>query len=418
MKITKVIHIQFSTESGGRAALRLQRAFAAVNVESGIVSLMSGMQGISGIKYLGQLPKLISKIDNSIQAFLMRKSIKSMGSFSYPVLGTNVANIREVKSADIIYIHWALNGFLNFRSIRGIAKLNKPVIVFLHDMWSITGGCHHSFTCQKYKTDGCGNCPMFLTNKNNDLSAIEFRKKQKLYSRYTNLYFVSPSQWLHNCAKESLLTRDKPLFYIPNILDITLFKPIDKTTAKQILNIDTEETVIAFGAISINSPYKGWIYLQKALELLKHNYAFKNISILIFGGVYDKEIADAIPFKTKFMGYLKDEYSTSLIYNAADVFIAPSLAEAFGYVVMEALSCGTPVVGFNVGGIPDMIRHKENGYLAKYKDADDLSNGIAYILNNHVKGSLPPELDPALTIQKHLELFEYINLKQANSANR
>ena len=108
------------------------------------------------------------------------------------------------------------------------------------------------------------------------------------------------------------------------------------------------------------------------------------------------------------MGYLKDEYSTALVYNAADIFIAPSLAEAFGYVVMEALSCGTPVVGFNVGGIPDMISHKQNGYLAEYKSAEDIAAGIQFCLENNIKGSLLPDLDPALTIQRHVDLFEQI----------
>ena len=406
------MQIQYSMESGGRAALRLQRAFNKVDVESDIVSLIFNVQGITHVKYLGKKAKFISRIDNVIQAYLTRKSIKEMGSFSYPFLGTNVAKLKEIKNADIIYIHWALNGLLNFKSMEQIARLNKPVIIFLHDMWAITGGCHHSFTCNKYKTTGCNECPMFTEIKKNDLSAKEFKKKLNLYSKYNNLHFLAPSRWLYNCAKESLLTKDKPVFYIPNILDETLFKPIDKIVAKQILNIDINEKVIAFGAISVSSPYKGWIYLQKALELLNQDDTIKNISVLIFGSVYNKEIADAIPFKTKFMGYLKDEYSTSLIYNAADIFIAPSVAEAFGYVVMEALSCGTPVVGFAVGGIPDMIRHKENGYLAKYKDAEDVAEGIKYCLNNNIKGRLLPELQPAETAKKHLEMFAKINTEK------
>ena len=406
--MTKVVHIQYSMESAGRAALRLQKAFSNVNVESGIVSLQNSMQAVPDIKYLGIRARLICRIEDKIQAYLTRKVIKQMGSFSYPVLGTNVAKFEEVKNADIIYIHWALKGLLNFRSIKQIARLNKPVIIFLHDMWNITGGCHHSFTCEKYKTEGCNNCPMFPGDKKNDLSAKEFKKKLRLYSKYDNLYFVSPSWWLYTCAKESLLTKDKPVFYIPNILDNTIFKPADKTTAKQILNIDAGETVIAFGAITVNSPYKGWAYLQKALELLSQDDSLKNISVLIFGTEYNKEIADSIAFKTRFMGYLKDEYSTALVYNAADVFIAPSLAEAFGYVVMEALSCGTPVVGFDVGGIPDMISHKENGYLAKYKDAKDVCNGIKFCLQNKIKGYLLPAIEPAETIKKHLALFDQI----------
>ncbi len=404
----KVAHIQFSIESGGRAALRLQSAFKNVPVDSNIISLMPNAQGLYNVKYLNVGARLISRISNKIHSYLTRKSIKNLGSFSYPVLGNNVAKLPEVQDADIIYIHWALNGLLNFTSIKQIAKLNKPVIIFLHDMWAITGGCHHSFNCDKYKTQGCNACPMFNSEIKNDLSAKEFNKKLKLYSAFTNLYFVSPSRWLFQCAGQSLLTRNKPLFYIPNILDDTLFKPFDKNIAKQILNIDINATVISFGAISVNSPYKGWPYLQAALQQLHMQGGIDNVIILIFGSNYDKEIAESIPFTTKFMGYLKDEYSAAVVYNAVDVFIAPSLAEAFGYVVMEALCCGTPVVGFDVGGIPDMIKHKENGYLAKYKDAADVCTGIKFCLQNNIKGYLPPELQPALTLKKHLQLFDQI----------
>lgn len=404
----KIVHIQFSTESGGRAALRLQKALIQENAASGIVSLITSKHTVNNIKYLDWKAVFKSKIDSKIQAFLLRNSKKDLGSFSYPVLGTNVSKLPEVINADIIYIHWALNGLLNFKNFKQIADLKKPVIIFLHDMWAITGGCHHSFTCDKYVTEGCNSCPMLVPQHKSDLSAKEFAKKAKFYSKYNNLFFVAPSQWLYNCAKASLLTKNKPVFYIPNILDDTLFKPANKTITRQILNIGNSETVIAFGAITVTSPYKGWKYLQEALQILAADTGGMNISVLIFGSGYNKEIAEAIPFKTTFMGYLKDEYSTSLIYNSADVFIVPSLAEAFGYVAMEALSCGTPVVGFDVGGLPDMIKHKENGYLAKYKNAADIAEGIRYCVKNNIKGSLLPSIKPSSTIQKHFDLFNSI----------
>ena len=129
---------------------------------------------------------------------------------------------------------------------------------------------------------------------------------------------------------------------------------------------------------------------------------------MVFGSGYNKKIADAIPFKTNFLGYLSDKYSTSLVYNAADVFIAPSVVEAFGYVIMESLYCGTPVVAFDVGGIPDMIKHKENGYIAKYKDANDVCEGIKFCLKHGLKGYLLPNFTRESIIKKHLELFEHI----------
>ncbi|NOT91749.1 glycosyltransferase [Ferruginibacter sp.] len=404
----KVVQLQYSTASGGSSAIRLQKFFLKNNIESSIISLLpDSLNSDEKIKYSGKWMQYISKLDNRLQAYLNRKVIKSYGSFSYPVLGCDVTNFEEIKNADFIYIHWALNGFLNLKSIAQIAALKKPVILVMHDMWNITGGCHHSFTCEKYKT-ACNTCQMFLDAPKNDRSSKEFRRKLKLYSRYNNLYFVSPSKWLYECAKQSALTKNKPLYYIPNAIDNKFFKPIDKLIAKNFLNINTDEIVIAFGAVSIESPYKGWVYMQKALEILHQQNEFKNISVLIFGSDYSKEVADAIPFKIKFMGYLRDVYSTMFVYNAADVFIVPSVADNLPTTVQESLCCGTPVVGFEVGGIPDMIKHKENGYLAKYKDAADIVNGIKFCLQNKTKGYLLSEFEPDATVQKHIEMMESI----------
>ena len=408
--MVKTVHLQYSKASAGKAALRLHNAFLKSNIESSIISLHRDKNDNNKTRYLSKKSKLIARIDVELQSYKLRKINKEYGMFSYPILGTNIAQFDEIKMADFIYIHWALKGFLNFNAIDQLAKLNKPIIFIMHDMWAITGGCHHSFTCEKYTTK-CHNCQFFPGTHERDLSTKEFEKKLKLYTKYNNFYFVSPSKWLYECSKKSLLTKDKPLFYIPNILDHTVFKPFEKKTAKQILNINPDETVIAFGAVSIDSPYKGWTYLQKALEILPKD---ENVFVLIFGSGYNKEIADKIPFKTRFIGYIEDEYSLTIIYNAANVFIAPSIAETFGYVIMEALCCGTPVVAFNTGGIPDLIRHQENGYLAKYRDAEDLAEGIKFCLQSNIKGYLLPNLEPALTVKKHLELFEYIKNESPN----
>lgn len=403
----KIVQIQYSMEASGSAGLKLQNAFLDAGIESSILSLYPGINGNEKIKILGKKARLVSRIDDRIQSFVTRKKIKQFGSFSYPILGSNISHMEQVSNADIIYLHWILGGFLNMKNIEQLAKLGKPIIFFMHDMWTITGGCHHSFTCEKY-ISGCNNCQMFPEHKKNDLSAKEFNKKLKLFSKYNNLYFVSPSKWLYNCANKSFLTKRKPVFYIPNIVENRIFKSFDINIAKQILNIDPTETVLAFGAVSIDNPYKGWEYMQSALEKLQNDSSLKKITILIFGKGYDKTIADAIPFKTKFMGYLKDNLSTVLVYNAADIFIAPSVADNLPSTILEALSCGTPVVAFDTGGIPDLIRHKENGYLAKHKDSDDLANGISFCLSNNLKGYILPQFETSLTIKKHLELFDYI----------
>lgn len=409
--MSKVVQIQYSTESGGSSAYRLQRAFLEEGIESSIISLQQDSFSKDRINYLGIKPSIISKLDTRLQTRLIHSKLEEPGLFSYPILGTNIAGLEEFKEADYIYIHWALNGFLNLNSFKQIAKTSKPVIIILHDMWSITGGCHYSFDCEKYLT-GCSECPMFIKAKKNDFSKKGFDSKLKFYAKYDNLFFVSPSKWLYECAKKALLTKDKPVFYIPNALDNTIFKPSDKKMARQILNIDPDDTIIAFGATSVNSSRKGWTYLQKALEILHAENQLKNISVVVFGSGNNKKVADSIPFKTKFMGYLMDEYSTALVYNAADVFIVPSVADNQPTTVQESLSSGTPVVGFNVGGIPDMISHKENGYLAKYKDAEDLAEGIKYCLQNNLKGYTLPGFKPVDVVNKHRALFDAIEAQK------
>lgn len=403
----KVTQLQFSSESTGRAALRLHKAFLSKGIESTIISLKQVINDDETIIQKGKAPKVIAWIDGKLQSYLLRNNIKRFGKFSYPIFGTNVSQMKEIKEADYIYIHWALGGFLNLSNMEQLAGLQKPIIFFMHDMWTITGGCHHSFTCEKYKSH-CFDCQIFPKTKKNDLSFKGFEKKLKFYSKYTNLFFISPSKWLFDCAKQSALTRNKPIFYIPNLLDKTTFKSLDKKTAKQLFNIDPNEKVILFGAISIDNPYKGWVYLLQALKNLSHELNYKNTSLLIFGSGYKKGISDKIPFKTKFVGHLSDEYSTTLIYNAADVFIAPSLADNLPTTILESLNCGTAVVGFDVGGIPDMIKHKQNGYLAQYKDANDLSEGIKFCLDNKIKGYNLPEFESSAIVNKHFDLFNYI----------
>jgi len=411
----KVVQLQYSKESAGNSAFRLHNAFIQKDIDSTIISLNSDIVNDKKIKYLCKRSRIISLLDYRLKSFLNRKNIKKYGLFSFPVLGTNVSKMDEVKNADVIYLHWVLGGFLNLSNIRQLAKIGKPIIMIMHDMWYITGGCHYSFTCEKYIT-GCSDCQMFPGQKKKDLSAKGFNKKLKLYSKYDNFYFVSPSRWLYDCAKKSFLTKDKPVFYIPNAIDNKLFKPFDKKIAKNILNIDVDEIVIAFGAVKVNSPYKGWSYLQKALDILHQDKDLKNISILIFGSGYDQQIAEAIPFKTKFMGYLKDEYSIIVAYNATDVFVVPSLADNQPTTVMESMCCGTAVVGFDIGGIPDMISHKENGYLAKYKDSNDIANGIRFCIENKIKGKMMPVFEKSSIVKKHIDLISSIknNFKMKN----
>jgi len=407
----KVVHLQTHLPSSGNAAFRLHTALLKGGVHSTMLSLSTDVGSSEQIAHLRRRAEAVSIVNSKLQNYLTKDSFEDFGMFSYPVLGNDISKHELVTEADVIYLHWAIGGFMTFKNMHQLAKLNKPIIVFMHDMWNMTGGCHYSFTCTNYKTD-CSNCQMFPEGKKNGISIKGFKKKKKLYDSYDNLFFVAPSKWIYEMAKESALTNNKPIHYIPNLVGHEPFKPLNKKMAREILGLSTDDIIIAFGAASPTSPYKGWKYLKEALEKLAAKFNKGKVTVAIFGSDHDDEIAESIPFKTHFLGRLRDDYSTALVYNSADVFVAPSVAEAFGLVILEALRCGTPVAAFNTGGIPDIIEHQKNGYLANYRDAEDLARGIQFCIDQRLKGYAQPKFDEKSIIDGHIELFDQmLNLK-------
>ena len=405
--MVKILHLQYGC-SAASPANRLHKAFLEKGIASQILALHLDRNHNIGIHIMDKGARLISKADGYVQSYLKKNLISEFGGFSYPVIGSNISSRDEVQEADVIYVHWVLNGFLSIKNMEQIASLGKPLIFVMHDMWTITGGCHHSFECNKY-LDICKNCQFFEGSKIKDLAYKGFKKKQNFFSAYSNLYFVSPSDWLYNCAVKSVLLNDKSIFHIANVLDSKLFKPIDKKVAKNILNLDVSKKVIVFGAMEINSPYKGWKYLKSALDILFKSGGI-DFQILVFGTGPNSEISEAIPYETKFVGYIDSEYTMSVIYNAADVFVAPSLADNLPYTILESLFCGTPVVAFNVGGIPELIDHTLNGYLANYKNSGDLAEGIKFCIDHKIKGYRLNQYEENLIIDQHLNLINKVML--------
>ena len=163
----KVVQIQIFTESTGRAAIRLHQAFINNGIESSMITLRPAMNDDERVIQKGKSATIISRLDEVIQNYITRNKIKEFGGFSYPILGSDVSQMKNIQEADIIYIHWTLQGFLNLHSFEKIIRTGKPVVFVMHDMWNITGGCHHSFTCEKYKSH-CFNCQVFPGDKIKD----------------------------------------------------------------------------------------------------------------------------------------------------------------------------------------------------------------------------------------------------------
>lgn len=292
--------------------------------------------------------------------------------------GTDISAMPLVKEADVIHLHWINSGFLSLKDIRKLLSLGKPVVWTMHDMWPCTGICHHARECEKFRT-GCAGCPFLRFPGAKDLSYKIFNKKKDL--SYDKITFVPCSHWLENRARQSMLLKQSEVCAIPNPLDVYFYRPLDKKHAKGIFGISVSKLTLLFGAAKISDPRKGYEYFFRALELLTKTYPEYNdkIELIIFGASC-LQLPAGIPYRVHFVGYVNEPHKIVSLYNAADVYVIPSLEENLPNMVMEAMSCGTPVAGFNTGGIPEMIDHLQNGYVAEYKNSTDLMQGICWLL--------------------------------------
>jgi glycosyltransferase involved in cell wall biosynthesis len=276
---------------------------------------------------------------------------------------------------DLVHLHWITGGTLNVRTLR---KLGCPIVWTLHDMWAFTGGCHYDDDCGRYRS-GCGRCPVLGSQRESDLSAFGWRRKNKAY-RDLPLTIVTPSKWLGELARNSPLLGNFPVNVIPNAIDIEMYRPTDKLTARKMLRLPPDRKIILFGALRATSETrKGYHLLQPALRMLGNTATGRDALTVILGASQPAEPPD-FGMESVFLGTLSDDVSLGLAYSAADVFVAPSTQENLSNAVMESLACGTPVVAFNIGGMPDMIEHRANGYLADAFDTSDLANGLEWVI--------------------------------------
>lgn len=407
-----IIHISTSDKVGGAAlaANRLNKAFNQTGKNSKMIVLTASTTNNDIITIAKRKKKYITKLKLVLTESLKRYLLKPNYTISLGWCGYDLYKRKEVVEADVIYIHWTGFGLLSIKGIAKILELNKPTFIFMHDMWFITGGCHHSFECDAYKSH-CIKCPKIENTLFKSIVSRTFSLKKEYCSKYKNLHIITPSNWLANCVRQSAIFNKNCISVIPNLIDTKLFKPIDRQVAREILNLPTDKKIILFGAFGGKSDiYKGWNYLVSSITKLERD----DIVIALFGGNISDNDKQLLKFPIYSLGYLHDEYSIMLLYNAANVFVTPSLAENFPNTILESLACGTPVVGFNVGGIPDLIKHKQTGYLANYKDEIDLANGINWVLDNNneqLKERLHQivcdNYSPDKIIEKHEKLIRY-----------
>lgn len=406
----KILHLAAGDLSGGaaRGAYWLHQGLLAFGVDSKILVSSKSYTADSLVFSLSKskLSYLRSILRSQVDPLIVKAYKNRQGNiFSTGLVGYDFTKTEEYKQADIIHLHWVNAGLVNVKDLK---KIDKPIVWTLRDMWPFTGGCHYALDCERFKK-GCGACPQLGSRSLFDLSRFVYKRKLKYIPK--SLTAVGISHWLTEQAKQSQIFQDHYATTVSNNINTNEFKAIDKHRAREVLGIDTEKKIVLCGSTNLQDFYKGF---QKYLDSL--TYLNKDNIYLCFFGRFDPALIENHDFEYKTFGYLNDNISLNLVYAAADVFVAPSIQEAFGKTLAEAQCSGTPVVCFDATGPKDVVVHKVTGYKAEPFDSKDLAQGIEWVLNasNYqelrrcAREKALKEFDSQVVAKQYIELYQQV----------
>ena len=365
----------------GIAAHRLHKGLLAHGLESDMLvdKKFSDDQRVHGtvgtVNRLGRA--LVSRLDHLP---VRMKSVGAPNPWSTNLLPTDTVRRINRFNADIVSLHWIGNGFLPVFSLRNI---RAPIVWTLHDMWAFTGGCHYDGGCGQYLHE-CGRCPLLGSKRRTDMSRVILGAKRRAWAD-VQLSIVAPSRWLADRAHESSLFRRCNIYVIANGIDTNVFQPHSAVTARRILGLPQDKMLLLFGALqSTSDPRKGFKYLQSALYRLSKLIDAESVELVVFGASAPTN-PELQPLPTRYIGRLTDETMLALAYSAADVFVAPSIEENLPNTIVESMACGTPCVAFGVGGVPEIISHQVDGYLAEPRNSYALATGMVWLLEEKAR---------------------------------
>jgi len=354
----------------GRAAYRLHKGLQ----KSGVESVMwvgakrthdNTVVNIHATPLKKKLTKVLVKLEKLKIKYFGGKAREmfSLGTFAH-----SIKKKIEKEEPDIVHLHWVNRGFFNINELKG---LNIPIVISLHDMWWFTGGCHYDEECKRY-TNYCGKCPVLQSDNINDLSFKYLNLKQELLNSFEVLSFVGLSSWMADCVRKSAIGQEKNIVQLPNGIDISNFAKVDKNRAREKLQLPKDKKLVLFAAVDVLSEQrKGYIFISESLTYLSDDY-----ELVVVGEKSREELVGGL--KAHFIGEINNDKRLIEYMSAVDVSVVPSLQENLSNLIMESLSCSTPVVAFAIGGNKDMIKHKKNGYLAIKESVIDLADGIKF----------------------------------------
>ena len=386
----RILHINKSDRVGGAAvaAVRLLDALKKNGIDARMLVLSAEKES----KEIEPVVKTRLRRASQYLRFLgevlffipFEKSRQKRFSFSRGLFGFDISRHPLVKEADVLHIHWINQGFLSLRDIKKLIQTGKPIVWTLHDTWAFTGGCHYPGTCGGF-TSTCGHCPLLKSPGQNDLSARQHAKKERIYEN-SAVTFVGCSKWMQQmAAKSSLVRKDlthsvKKVF---NPIDTELFCPGHQFAMRKQLGLPADKKLILFGAANVSDPRKGTDLLLRALKGLfssEHSLA-TDLELVAFGKNVDM-LAEEMPFKLHSFNVVDGEEAMARLYQACDMFVLPSMQDNLPNTVVESMACGTPVVAFNIGGVPEMITHQQSGFLASPGKVEELAQGIRFVMEH------------------------------------
>ncbi|MGY3213805.1 glycosyltransferase [Mucilaginibacter sp. HD30] len=364
-----------SSDQGGAAN-------AAKSLQMGLAQIGVSAEFVGEQKVITQKKGRFAKLRN---CWLVRKYIKKNAAYlknapsgfdHFSFARTGYQNIQRqplVKNADVLSLHW-LSYLIDYPTF--FKRLNKPLVWTLHDTNLFTGGCHYTFGCQKYETD-CADCPQLAAG------IREYAAKENLKLKIASLKHInpakvaviSPSVWLKNMSEKSTLFKGYRHFHIPNGIDTNVYKKLDKAQCRIKLGLPADRFIVLFVGTSLSEHRKGFDIILRLSDELNHR---DNIQFAAIGKT-DQSYANILN-----LGYITDSSVIAMAYNAADVFIIPSRQDNLPNTMLEALCCGTPVIGYKTGGIVDAVRHGENGFLVDRENVTDIKKYIVGMSNKTI----------------------------------
>jgi len=383
----KIVHVNTHDVWGGAAlaAHRLHIGLRKIGQESMMFVAQRDGPGQDVVRFVPPVDfrsRLVRTLRRKSLARAMNRYAKSRpanaGLFNDDRSQHDDAPFHQIPPCDILNLHW-ISEFLDCRSLFDWVPRRMPVVWTLHDMNSFTGGCHFDSGCGKYRSN-CGECPQLGSSELHDLSRQVWNRRRKAYGLISpaQLQLVTPSRWMAKEVRQSSLLGRFPVTVIPNGVDVDAFAPRDRDFARDVLGLPRDAKVLIFAAHTVGEQRKGFSILVEAVKGLRE---VQNLHLLSVGG-YSELQQLGIPYHR--LGYISNERLLSIVYSAADLCVAPTVQDNLPNIAIEALACGTPVVGFKVGGMLDIVRDDRAGLLVPLGDAQALREGIRHMLASPV----------------------------------